>query len=447
MAKKFQRQIQQANKFFSEDIWHMGQFAGIARWKIWLIIQLRVVLVAIKGITADKCVQKASALTYYSLLSVVPVFAMFFGIAKGFGYADNLEQMLYEKLGDKKEILDQILEFSQNFLDNTKGGIIAGAGIVVLFWSVLKVMNNIEEAFNEIWHVKRQRSLIRKLSDYLTIFILAPVILIISNGATAFISEHVSGLAQEIPFYENFGGIVTFLLQLLPLSLVWIVLAVLYMVMPNTKVKFSSALIAGVIAGIAFQLVQFLYIKFQVGMARYNAIYGSFAALPLFLIWLQTSWLIVLVGAEIAYANQNHREFELKKGIDELNHRLRTDVSVLVAQCIAKNFQSGGDPLTLSKISKKLKVPMRIVNSVLYDLTVAGVLCETAADEDKSNGYLPAFDIHTMTITSVVDKLENHGDYELEMDHISVYTALSENRKAMYEMVQEAPENTLLINL
>jgi len=444
---KINTKVQQLNKFLKEDIWHVNKFSGISKWKIWLYIQVRVVIVAIKGITQDKCMQKASALTYYSLLSIVPIFAMLFGIAKGFGFDKMLEDLLFEQFADKKEVLDQIMEFSKSFLENSQGGLIAGVGIIVLFWSVLKVMNNIEEAFNEIWEVKQNRSLIRKLSDYLTILIIAPIFFIVSNSATSYISAEISELAKEVAFYDTFGGIVTFGLQLLPLSLIWITLAIIYAVMPNTKVKFSSALIAGVIAGIAFQLTQYFYIKFQVGMARYNAIYGSFAALPLFLIWLQTSWLIILVGAEIAFASQNHREFEQQKSTNDISHSTRINIALTVLHAIVGAFIKGEGHLDKDKLSDKLKLPLRIVNMVLYDLSSAGIISETLNADDKPSGFLPAFDTNKMTITGVTAILEEHGSYKFELDHSKTYLSLVEKQAQIRNIIEEAGADTLISEL
>lgn len=443
----FKSRVAHINRFLKEDIWHVNQFSGIAKWKIWLYIQIRVVIVAIKGIAEDKCMQKASALTYYSLLSIVPIFAMLFGIARGFGFDKVLEEMLFEQFADKKEVLDQVMEFSRSFLENTQGGLIAGVGVVVLFWSVLKVMNNIEEAFNEIWEVKRQRTIVRKLSDYLSILIIAPIFFIISNSATSFISDQINELAKEIVFYENFGGIVTFGLQLLPLSLVWIILAIIYTVMPNTKVKFGSALVAGIIAGIAFQLTQYFYIKFQVGMARYNAIYGSFAALPLFLIWLQTSWLIILVGAEIAFANQNHREFEQQRSTEEISHRLRVNIALTVLHAIVDAYRNDEPHLDSDALTKKLKIPMRIVNMVLYELSSAGVICETRISDEKQGGYLPAFDIHQMTVQCVIDKLEEKGSYELQLDYVPVFKEFATHQQMVRNVVGNSNVDKLVYEL
>ena len=286
--------------FIKTDIWRI-RVRNLPRRKSFFIKQLRILLLAIRGFHGDKCPLQASALTFYSILSVVPVVAMAFGVAKGFGFQKLLEKQLLEKFPGQEEVMMQVVNFALSLLENTKGGMIAGIGVAVLLWTVIKVLSNIERSFNTIWEIKKSRTFGRKFSDYLSIMLISPILVIMSSSVTVFITTQVTLITEKIALLGIFSSLIFFILKLLPYCLVWILFTFIYILMPNTKVNFSSGFIAGVFAGTIFQLAQWAYIYFQVGVAKYNAIYGSFAALPLFLVWLQLSWLIVLLGAEISF--------------------------------------------------------------------------------------------------------------------------------------------------
>jgi membrane protein len=211
---------------------------------------------------------------------------------------------MLEKFSGQEEVMNRVVGFANSLLDNTKGGMIAGIGIVFLLWTVLKLLSHIERSFNDIWDVKKPRTYGRKFSDYLSIMLISPILFILSSSVTVFITTQITMITQKVALIGMFSPVIFFMMKFTPYCLMWVLFIFMYILMPNTRVNFSSGMIAGVIAGTIFQIVQWAYVDFQVGMARYNAIYGSFAALPLFLIWIQMSWLIVLFGAEISFAYQ-----------------------------------------------------------------------------------------------------------------------------------------------
>ncbi|HON53821.1 MAG TPA: YihY/virulence factor BrkB family protein, partial [Bacteroidales bacterium] len=362
--------------FITNDIWSIN-IKKLSSGQSFLIRLVRVIILAVRGFNEDRCIEKASALTYYTLFSLVPIAAMAFGIAKGFGFDAYLEEYLTQKFHDKQELLKQILEFSNSMLANARGGVIAGIGIVVLLWSVIKVLGNIESSFNEIWAVNKQRTFVRKISDYLTIMLLAPIFIIISSSATSQISLYITSLQKTVPWVSEVYGLISIALNLLPYSLIWLAFAFLYIVMPNTKVSFKSAFLGGVIAGIVFQVIQYFYIKFQVGVTSYNAIYGSFAAIPLFLFWMQLSWIIVLMGAEIAYATQNVKNFEFEVETKQLSHSLKMKLSLWVMHRIVLDFEQGLPPQTSEQLSNSLDIPHRITKMILNILLDAHLIHET----------------------------------------------------------------------
>ncbi len=432
--------------FFKRQIWLIDE-QSVSRIHFFIVRQLRIILIAMQGFVKDKCADKASALTYYSLLSVVPVLAMAFGITKGFGYELMLEEILYEKFADKKEILDLVFEFANQFLANSQGGLVAGVGLVVLFYSVMKVLNNIELSFNSIWEIKKQRDPVRMLSDYFSIMLLAPVLFILSNSATIYISSEIGRLATEIPFIHHFGIIISFLLKILPFSLVWLLFALVYMIMPNTRVTFGAAFAGGMIAGIIFQILQFIYFKFQVGVASYNAIYGSFAALPLFLVWMQMSWLIVMLGAEISFAVQNVSKYEFEANSASMSHKLKIMISIFMMQKIVQRFRDGRQAYTALDIVKDHNIPIRMVRSILTGLKEAGLLNEIKTDNIDQFAYQPAMDIHKISIQKIIIALENNGP-ELLPAFRANQLADIERRMDSFKIVSENnSENILLMDL
>lgn len=411
-------------KFITKDIWSINIKKLSAR-KSFVIRLVRVIILAIRGFNEDRCNEKASALTYYTLLSLVPIAAMALGFAKGFGFDKYLTEYLTEQFHDKKELLDQILEYSNATLKNTQSGVVAGIGIVVLLWSVIKVLGNIESSFNEIWSVNKERTIVRKVSDYLTIMLLAPVFIIISSSATAQISIYIQKMADSIPWVNSFSGIISLGLNLLPYSLIWLAFAFLYIVLPNTKVSFKSAFLGGVIAGIIFQLVQFIYFKFQIGVSSYNAIYGSFAAVPLFLIWMQTSWTIVLLGAEIAYATQNVTNYEYELETKLLSHELKLKLSLWILHDIIRLFEEGNTPLTSVQLSEKLGIPHRITKLILNTLLQAQLINETKTTDEKSFAYSPARSTDVLSVDYCVKQINTIGITELEIHDSKEFQAIS----------------------
>ena len=394
--------------FIRVDIWRIPM-KNMPKYQFFLIKQLRVLLLAFRGYKEDKLGLRASALTYFSMMSVVPVVAMGFGIAKGFGFDKYLENQLVQNFSGQQEVLDWIIKFAHSFLENTKGGIIAGIGIAILIWTVMKVLGNIESSFNAIWQIRTPRVWFRKFSDYLSMMLIAPVLLILSTSANVFISTQLTRIMAEVDILGYISPIIFFLIKLIPYVLFWLVLTIIYMVMPNTKVNFQSAFVAGIIGGTMFVFLQWVYIHFQVGVSRYNAIYGSFAALPLFLIWLQTSWLIILFGAEISFAVQNVERYEFDPDIKNLSSFSERALTLLVAQLIVKRFENGEEPLTDKEISQRLEIPIRLVRDILFVLNESKILTELATHQYKEKAYQPAQDIHKITVSYIMNAIDHNG--------------------------------------
>ena len=255
----------------------------------------------IRFFTEKRVMTQASALTYSTLLAIVPMLAVVFAIARGFGYNTYIEMWFRELLASQPQVADTIVTFVNSYLIHTKSGIFLGVGLIFMLYTVLMLVNNVEETFNQIWQVNNSRPIIRSFANYLAMFFLFPIIIVISTGLSIFM-ETVAGKMDDFVILEP---IVHKLFSFFPFMLMSLLFIFLYVYMPNTKVRFSCAIIPGILAGLAMYLLQIAYIHSQLWVTGYNAIYGSFAALPLFMLWVQISWAICLFGAQLTYTNQN----------------------------------------------------------------------------------------------------------------------------------------------
>ena len=395
-------------QFLLKDLWSVKLEEYPPKMKF-LFKYLRIVVLALRGSYENKVTVRASALTYYTLMSIVPILAMGFGIAKGFGADKYLEQQLMESLKGQEEIMNKLIAFSNSLLERTGGGVLAGIGIILLFYSVAKVLSSIEESFNDIWKIEKARTFSRKFSDYLSMMLIAPILLIASSSISVYLATQVDTIAKQIELIGYISPLIMFVLKFIPYLLIWILFSVMYVVMPNTKVSTQSGIIAGIIAGSLFVITQWLYIDFQVGVSRYNAIYGSFAALPLFLIWIQLSWLIVLFGAEVSFANQNVDMYEFESETERISTNSRRTLSLLVVNFIVKRFEKGEEPLTVLELSKNLKIPVRLMRVLLNHLIQCKIISETIDSNTKSVAYQPAQHIDNFSVAFIINSLDNLG--------------------------------------
>ncbi|MHB0945988.1 MAG: YihY/virulence factor BrkB family protein, partial [Sedimentisphaerales bacterium] len=250
--------------YLQTDIWRV-QLKHCPRKKFFLLRTLRIIVLAVRGFIEDKCKFRASALTFFSILSIVPIIALIFGVAKGFGFEKMVEKELMQKMEGQTEVATKILDFANSLLANVHGGVVAGIGVLFLFWTVINVLSNIENSFNDIWGVKAPRTFARKFSDYISMTLVCPFLLVISGSLTVVISSQIKNIIQSFPIFHFIGPLVLVLLNLLPYVALWVVFTFIFMFMPNTKVKFTSGLLAGIVAGTILQITQLIYIKFQIG--------------------------------------------------------------------------------------------------------------------------------------------------------------------------------------
>ena len=426
-------------QYITHDIWVKKEHEYKSRKIRWAVRQIKVVIFTAQGFGQHEILVRSAALTFYTLMSLVPIAAMVFGIAKGFGLETRLNDYLYGKFPQYSVLIDQIIDFANALLQRTKGGLIASVGLVVLFWSVLKVFGNIENAFNNIWEVHRSRSFARKFSDYTTVVVVTPILGVISSGIGV-------QLQSQLQHFTS-STVVQILLGFVSVVMIWLMFAFVYLVMPNTKVKLRNAAIAGVIAGTAFQIFQLAYIYIQSRLTSYNAIYGSFAAVPLFLIWMQSSWQIVLFGAELSFAYQNIQKFEYEKQAREMSYEYHKKALVVVMYQIVNHFINKSGGVSSETIAGTLNLPLRVVRDAIYDLEKVGLIASIVSKEEKVNLYVPARDVHTLRVYDVVHQVEAAGKASFDTQQSSEFQWADSVLNRLERVVAESDDNVLLKDL
>lgn len=432
--------IKKIIEFIKDDVWHKKE-SDIKNPKVrWALRPIKIIVYTAKGFGEHGIMVRSAAMTFYTLMSIVPIAALVFGVMKGFDMDSSLIDYLYSKFPDYTYVIDELRGFALNTLSRTRGGIVAFGGVVVLFWAVIRLFGNIESAFNNIWEVKRQRSFARKFSDYIAVIFVAPILLIVSNSLVAYIRNTLTVYAGS--------WIVDILLGVASFIAIWLMFAFVYAVMPNTKVKFKGALMAGIVAGTVFQLFQWGYFYVQGQLNTYNAIYGTLAALPLFLVWLQVSWQILLFGAELSFAYQNVSKYEVEREAMHMSYNQRRKVLLATMAVITKHFLDNKGPVKSEDVADELSLPLRIVRDVIFDLERSGLVVSVKNDEDdRVNLYIPGRDVTRLTAYDVLDGVESASLAEFEVDETRVYLKVCKILEGIKADAYGSPQNSLLTDI
>ncbi|MCA1792545.1 MAG: YhjD/YihY/BrkB family envelope integrity protein [Desulfotignum sp.] len=386
---------------------------------------VRILQIASKEFVRDRCGLQASALTLYTLLSIVPVMAMAFGFAKGFGFQQFLETKVLSMFAGQEQVIQTVLTFSNNLLERTKGGLMAVLGIIFLAYSLIKLMGHMETAFNRIWRVSANRSIIRKITDFITIALAAGLLVIFSGSAIFFITAYFEKFMGMLDLPPTLEHLISFGFNIFPFVTAWLLFAFFYLFVPNKNVDVRSALAGGIIAGTIFQLVQMAYVNFLVGVSTYNAIYGSFAALPLFLLWLQASWVILLLGAEIAFVWENVDLLQTDDpAYEDIGTRMKKLIMLRTVVFCVKRFARKKAPVTPAQIAAHLNLSVNMMETFLEKLVHAGILFQVNAPKP---GYTPALDIECLSVMDVVAAFENMGKEVTSMDGTLETAALEQS--------------------
>jgi len=431
-------------RFVKRNVWHTD-IRKHSRPVAFFIRQLRIFLITLKGAKEDKVMLHSAALTFYTLMAVVPVAAMVFALAKGFGFSEQLQQVIGNAFPNQDDVIEQITVFAENAINNTQGGWLGSLGVVFLLWSVIKVMNHIERSFNSVWQVKRARSWARKFTDYMAVLIVAPFFFMFSSTISLSIRYKVGTWFEGVPVLEHAGQLFG---TLMPFVLVYIMLTVLFVVIPNTKVKVLPALWGAIFAGTLFQLMQNLYIYTQMSVSKYSAIYGAFAALPLLFLWVKISWQIVLLGAELSFAYQNAERYRYEMTAGRISVCQRKLAALVILQEIVRNFVNNKKPYTISKLSGRLDLPYRLVSNTIDELQQCGFITEVVNEKkERDSAYLPAFDVHKLTVGMVVHSIDDLGQSPLSKAATADMATFSRILSDQAAVFDASPDNKLLIEL
>lgn len=403
--------------FFTVDLWKISH-NDVSPWRYMLYSIIKKLIITVRFFTTKGVMRHASALTYSTLLSIVPILAVVFAIARGFGYNRYIEAWFREAFESQPQAADIIVGFVNSYLIHTKSGVVLGVGLIFMFYTVFMLVNNIEQTINEIWQVKQSRNVYRMVTDYLAMILMFPIIIVLTSGISIFIAT----VADKMPDLLLLGPAMRLLIDILPYILMSSMFIAFYVFIPNTHVQVRHAIVPGILAGVTMQGLQILYINSQIWVSSYNAIYGSFAALPLFMLWLQISWTICLFGTTLCYANQNMNYYEYNTNTSNISHRYRLMLCAMIASHICRRFYNGERPLTALELQQATHIPIRIVNDLLYDMTQAKIIISTTSDEkSETTHYLPAENVENLTLGVLISRLESHGRWKLEFPLRSIY--------------------------
>ncbi|HBA99796.1 MAG: hypothetical protein A2W86_03155 [Bacteroidetes bacterium GWD2_45_23] len=481
--------VKEVIKFLSYDIWRSNP-ETLSNKKNILYNAIKIVMLTVRNVQELNIAASSRSLTYRTLLSIVPLLAVIFAIARGFGIENIMESSIFNLMtgeevdttrvvteavvppdtalvsmdvwsaensgriapatagergaqfqeeataeGRTREFLDMLFQLIDNSLEEAKGGgVFAGVGILLFLYTILLLFNDIENNLNKIWQVSKGRSIGRKVTDYTAMVLFIPIFFILVN-ALNILSYPQNNTLKIIYILYPF---IPRLLNIIPFVVMILIFTSVYKFLPNVKVKFQHALLAGVLAGVAFQFFQMLYLSGQLWITRYNAIYGTFAAIPLMLLWIQLSWFITLIGAEVSYAAQNVRKFSFEKETRNISRRYRDFFTLMIASVIIRRFADELPPYTADQLSEKCKVPSRLTHDILDVLMEVNIISTTPIPEDELvMAFQPAVDINLISVNYLMAKLDEKGseDFMIDMEgeFHEHWKVLVNTRLCMYE--------------
>ncbi len=398
--KNLKENFHKIKKFVFEDIWDID-FSALTFLKRLGFGSVKISFMVVRGFGRDNCPLHASALTYISLMSMVPLIAMMFSVAKGFGGGERLQTLIQEQAAQLPENIAEFLTRMLTYVENTNFGVLGAVGVLVLFYTVIAMMGKIEKSFNLIWGVQDARAFFRKFSDYVSVLLMVPVLILAATSINASLSANsfILFLHEEVPYFANLYQAVASLTGIL---FIWIAFTLVFTFMPNTQVRFVPALIGGVVAGTLWTFLQWAYIHLQVGVGKYNAIYGTFASVPIFLAWLYLCWLIVLFGCEVAFAVQNYKTYEEEGSSLKTNQSTREALALAMLTHLARHYAAGKGPWNLVDYAYNHQVPIRLSRDIFHQLEVAKLILRS---KDRAVSFVPGLPLDKIFVKDVTDAL------------------------------------------
>lgn len=397
---------------------------------------------SVRSFTDTGLQNKSMALTYCTVLAIVPALALLFAISRGFGFQDLVQKELYVYFPAQQKAISTAISFVDSYLKESSQGIFVGVGIIMLLWTLISLLSNIETTFNSIWGIKKDRSLPQKVTDYIAICLMVPVLMICSSGASIFMSTIVQD-NLHLPFLTP---VINSLLEFAPLVLAWLAFSLSFCLIPNTKVSFKYAAISGAFSAIGFQILQLLFVNGQIYVTKYNAIYGSFAFLPLLLIWLQFSWLILLSGCVLTYSLQNVFSYNYLGEVNDVSISYRREVALVITALVFRRFRRGKTPYTLYEISRYYDMPMRLVNHAVDMLRNAGVLYSVNLGDGKY-GIAPAVEPSSLSVGALLRRIDAEGAAEFIPGFTEMYSQLIGRYRKIISQAYQSADEELIVDL
>ena len=370
---------------------------------------LRTIVLVARGFTSKNLNNTAKSLTFSLTFALVPILAMVIAIAKGFGVADTIEQYLNSTFLGEAGMVPTIMQMVDRYLETAQGGVFIGIGILILLWAIYSFFQSVESAFNQIWNVQRSRSILRQITTYIAIVVLMPVLIVCSAGLNIFVHSAVENVVHAHVLHEflHANGV-----KFLQFVMCWLLFTIMYVAIPNTKVRFLPALIPGVLMGTLFQLLQMLSVYLIALLSRTSIVYGAFASIPILMTWLQWTSLLILIGAEMSYAIQNNEEFEYEHDLNMMSRRYKDFIMLYLLSIIIKRFENDEAPLTAHELAIRDHLPIRVVNQLLGRMVETGVVREVYVEGEEEKTFQPALDTHKISIGMVIDRIDAQGAEE-----------------------------------
>lgn len=429
-------------RYLTRDIWRITN-EEMHGGKRWLVNAFKAVFLSVRFFTGHRTMERASALTFYTLLALVPALALLLGIGRGFGLQDLVDAAIRQNMQGQEAIVDYLSQFADSYLLVAKSSVIMGVGVVMLFSVVYSLLGNIENVFNEIWQQKQGRETVRKITDYISIIVFLPALITLSAGTQIFLQTYIQ--TDLIHYSHELSEAAKWMLRWIPYLVTILMLTFLYIVIPHCKVKFLNALTGAIVAGSVFFAFQWLYISGQIWMTKYNAIYGSFAALPLFLLWVQVAWTLCLYGAELSYATQNISNYNYENLSQDLSRQDRDFLLVLIAAHIYRCRSLEREAPNTEELSIFFHLPSRITGELVSELADLKIIHEKPSDNPKKpNGWAASNEGDRVSVASLYDTLNTTGHNSLKVRHADFFSKEWQTIESMRQAAMVQGQTLLL---
>ena len=402
------QRIQRIRKFIQYDLWRQSYIDIHAPKKRLLYRLLQILILVGRGFKHQVLVVRANSLTFALIFAFIPMMALIYAVARGFGFEEMVSELLTGSFLAEANIAPVLLEWVERYLETARDGLFVGIGLIVLIWAVYAFFNMLENSFNSIWNVKKTRSFGRRMTNYVMTLLLVPILVVVTSGISIFLNstEVLSSVLQSVEPLRKF------MLRFIPFVATSAVFTWIFMAIPSTKVKFSSAIIPGVLMGFLYQVVQALSMYLVVLFTRMSIVYGAFSAIPLVLIWLNITCWLLLIGAVLAFAIQNNELFAYERDIVTMSRRYKDYVMLYLLSVIIKRFENGESPEKMRDMAKNNQLPIRLVGQLMARLEDANIVHRVYIDQDEESAFVPAMDTKKITVELVVGRISSQGTEE-----------------------------------